>query len=382
MTEPQTPTPVEGGPVPAYRAPHAEALLRQAIDMVREARPMPLSASSMINKEELLAILESAAQGLPEELRSARWLLKERDDFLARVQREGDEIIARARTRAEQMVQRTELVKSAEERARRVVADAEERARDLRLETEDWCDQKLGGMEVVLERTMRTVASGRARLQGAAPEARRPLRRPPTCPTANSIRSSTRTGELTSGDLPSRSRRTGGDERVDDGFLVVDTLELRRRTGSRRELVASACWDDLGAGSSPWSTGVSTSSSWSRRSRKGSSPTAWRGRWTGPCRCLDPIESPFEVEVREIFQRHPTEGETWPIDDDRIDRRRCCGRRRSWPFRWCRCVERTAPAPIPIASRPPRARPSRPTAKGRASTATPAGRPSTRCGDP
>ena len=150
---------------PSYRAPEAESLLRRAIQIVDDARPMPLSASSMINKEELLAVLTAAAEALPDELRSARWLLKERDDFLARVQREGDEIIARARTRAEQMVQRTELVKAAEDRARRVVAEAEERAKTLRLETEDWCDQKLGGMEVVLERTMRTAASGRARLQ-------------------------------------------------------------------------------------------------------------------------------------------------------------------------------------------------------------------------
>mgnify|MGYP001548294457 CR=1 FL=1 len=79
--------------VPAYRAPQSESLMRQAIEMVEAARPMPLSASSMINKEELLAVLTAAAQGLPDELRSARWLLKERDDFLARVQREGDEII-------------------------------------------------------------------------------------------------------------------------------------------------------------------------------------------------------------------------------------------------------------------------------------------------
>lgn len=165
-----TEEPVADAGVPGYRAPQAESLLRQAIELVEEARPMPLSASSMINKDELLAVLQAATQALPEELRSARWLLKERDDFLARVQREGDELIARARTRAEQMVQRTELVKSAEERARRVVSDAEERAKNLRLETEDWCDQKLGGMEVVLERTLRTVASGRSKLQGAVEE--------------------------------------------------------------------------------------------------------------------------------------------------------------------------------------------------------------------
>ena len=158
------------GTAPGYRAPQAEALLRQAIELVDAARPMPLSASSMINKDEVLALLHEAVAGLPEELKAARWLLKERDDFLAKVQLEGDQIVGRARARAEQMVQRTEVVKAADERARRLVADAEDSARRLRLETEDWCDQKLGGMEVVLERTLRTVASGRARLQGAVEE--------------------------------------------------------------------------------------------------------------------------------------------------------------------------------------------------------------------
>ena len=120
----------------------------------------------MINKDEVAAVLEAAAQALPEELRAARWLLKEREDFLARVQAEGDQIIATSRAQAEQMMQRTELVKGAEEKARQIVADAEEQARHLKLETEDWCDQKLGAMEIVLQRTMTTVASGRARLQG------------------------------------------------------------------------------------------------------------------------------------------------------------------------------------------------------------------------
>ncbi len=158
-----------GGVPPEYRSPQAEALLRQAIELIEQARPMPLSASSMINKDEVLQALQAAAQALPEELRAARWLLKEREDFLARVQGEGDQIIATARAQAEKMVQRTELVKASEEKARKIVADAEERARHLKLETEDWCDQKLGAMEIVLQRTMKTVASGRTRLQGAEP---------------------------------------------------------------------------------------------------------------------------------------------------------------------------------------------------------------------
>jgi len=160
QAEPPQPQPQQ------HRPPQTEALLRKAIEIVTDARPVPLSASSMINKGELLELLQTVADSLPDELRSARWLLKERDDFLARVQHEGDEIIAVSRTRAQQMVQRTEVVKAAGDHARKLVADADAEARRLRLETEDWCDQKLGGFEVILQRTLRTVESGRSKLQG------------------------------------------------------------------------------------------------------------------------------------------------------------------------------------------------------------------------
>jgi hypothetical protein len=149
-----------------YDAPEVERLLRQVIDLIEAARPVPLSASSMINKDEVLSMLNDLAMRFPDELRAARWLLKEREDFLARVRREGDELMEMARARAEHMVQRTEVVKSAEARARAIVERAEADARRLKLESEDYCDQKLGSFEAVLERTLRVVADGRARLQG------------------------------------------------------------------------------------------------------------------------------------------------------------------------------------------------------------------------
>ena len=75
----------------------------------------------MINKDEVLELLDEAIERLPEELRAARWLLKEREEYLAKVRGEGDEILEAARARAERMVQRTEVVKAAEQRARHIV---------------------------------------------------------------------------------------------------------------------------------------------------------------------------------------------------------------------------------------------------------------------
>lgn len=143
-----------------------ELALRRLADIVRHAKNVPLSASAMIDRDEVLDLVDHALGHLPEEIRQARWLLKERDDYLARVRREGDDLLEAARTRAERMVQRTEVVKAAESRARQIVDAAEADARKLRNEVEDFCDQKLGSFEIVLQRTMKMVSSGREKLQG------------------------------------------------------------------------------------------------------------------------------------------------------------------------------------------------------------------------
>jgi cell division septum initiation protein DivIVA len=145
-----------------------EALLRRAADLIGSARPMPLSASVMINKEEVLDLLGEAIERLPDELRAARWLLKEREEYLAKVRAEGDEIVEAARARAERMVQRTEVVKASEQRARHIVESAQDEARRLRHECEDFCDQRLASFEIVLERTRKMVQAGREKLQGPA----------------------------------------------------------------------------------------------------------------------------------------------------------------------------------------------------------------------
>ena len=145
--------------------PDAETLLRRVHEVVGNARPMPLSSSVMVNKDEVLELLEEAIERLPDELRQARWLLKEREEYLAKVQREGDDILEAARARAERMVQRTEIVRSAQATARRTIEESQDEARRLRHEAEDYCDQKLAAFEIVLERTAKTVAAGRERLR-------------------------------------------------------------------------------------------------------------------------------------------------------------------------------------------------------------------------
>jgi hypothetical protein len=142
----------------------AEQLLRRAIDVIANAPTMPLSSSPRIDRDEIIELLDEALHRLPEEMRQARWMIKERQEFVNKTRREADELLEAARVQAERMVQRTEVVRAAEARARQLNEAAESDARRLRHETEDFLDQRLASFEILLDKLNKTVHAGRARL--------------------------------------------------------------------------------------------------------------------------------------------------------------------------------------------------------------------------
>jgi hypothetical protein len=139
-------------------------LLRRAIDIIATAPNMPLSSTPRIDRDEIIELLEGALSRLPDELRQARWMMKEREEFMQRAYREADEIIDAAKVQAERFVQRAEIVRAAEQRARQIMEAAEDDSRRLKLETEDFLDQRLASFEILLDKLARTVATGRRRL--------------------------------------------------------------------------------------------------------------------------------------------------------------------------------------------------------------------------
>lgn len=141
-----------------------ESFLTEVIGVISSAPNAPLSSAPKINREQVLGILQDALDSLPVEIREARWMIKERAEFLAKTQREADEMLEAARVQAERMVQRTEVVRASEARARQVIEAANADSRRQKSETEDFLDRRLGSFEILLDRLVKTVAEGRARL--------------------------------------------------------------------------------------------------------------------------------------------------------------------------------------------------------------------------
>jgi ElaB/YqjD/DUF883 family membrane-anchored ribosome-binding protein len=128
----------------------------------------------MVSRDEVISLVQAGLESLPDELRQARWLLREREEFMAERSREAEALMDEVRAQAEHMVQRTEIVRQANAVAQRILDDANEEARALRHQAEDFVDQKLAGMEIVLDRLTRTVQAGRAKLAAPTIEAPSP----------------------------------------------------------------------------------------------------------------------------------------------------------------------------------------------------------------
>ena len=135
------------------------------IQLIADSRPVPLSASVMVNRDELLSLVNDLKTALPQELKQARWMLRERDEFIARTRKEAQDILDEAHIQAERMVSETDIVAEAVRSADRVMSEANETARALRLEAEDYVDQRLANFENVLARVSDTVRKGRERLR-------------------------------------------------------------------------------------------------------------------------------------------------------------------------------------------------------------------------
>ena len=142
-----------------------EDLLYDLRELIETARMMPMSASVLVNRDEALTLLEDIVALMPGELREARFLLKERDEFLAEARREAAALIDAARVQAARMVERTEISREARRTVDEIIASAEADARRLRHEAEDYIDARLAAFEDGLQRTLATIRKGRTRLQ-------------------------------------------------------------------------------------------------------------------------------------------------------------------------------------------------------------------------
>ncbi len=143
-------------------------LIDKLDDLIHNAKRTMLPGSDQVrlDREEIYDILDQMRATIPEEIKQARWIVKERQEMLAEAKREAERILKEARERQDQLISQEEVVKQAERSADAIVEDARGREREIRLGAEDYADEILNTLEVNLSKFIGAVQRGRERLQG------------------------------------------------------------------------------------------------------------------------------------------------------------------------------------------------------------------------
>lgn len=141
-------------------------LIDRLEDIIANGRKVPLSGSVVLQEQRMYEIIDELRAALPEELKTARWIVKERQEMIDEADKEAERVIDEARMRAEEMLKEKEIVRLAERRANDIIEAAQAREREIRLGAEDYADEMLANLEVNLGKLLTAVQRGRDRLQG------------------------------------------------------------------------------------------------------------------------------------------------------------------------------------------------------------------------
>src|SRR5256884_3848687 len=145
--------------------------LDEIVAAVEGARSMPMSASCVLNRAELLSLLDEVRSALPESLSQAEALIGDREQMIAEARAESERIIASAHEQGGSLISDTEIARRSQAEADRILAEARREAEEIRAEADEYVDSKLANFEVVLTKTLGSVDRGRAKLLGRDPDA-------------------------------------------------------------------------------------------------------------------------------------------------------------------------------------------------------------------
>jgi cell division septum initiation protein DivIVA len=139
-------------------------LIDKLDELVMNAKGVPMTAQVRIDREEIEEIIDQMRATIPEEIKQARWIVKERQEMLAEAKREAERLISEAREHAAQAASQQEIVRLAERQAQELLNEARGREREIRLGAEDYADEILNTLEVNLGKFLSAVQRGREQL--------------------------------------------------------------------------------------------------------------------------------------------------------------------------------------------------------------------------
>jgi len=152
------------------------SVLNELEELIESSTKVPMTKRILVDEDKLLDYLDRIRTALPEEIRQAKWVMQERDKFLAEAKREANRTMEEAKSEAGRTVEdaqkqlqrqadQSEVVRLAEFKAAEIQDQARDVATEIKQGARNYAEDILARLEINLAKVMEQVQAGRDELK-------------------------------------------------------------------------------------------------------------------------------------------------------------------------------------------------------------------------
>jgi len=129
-------------------------------EIVKGSKSVPFTRIRLVDERRVWPLLDQMRISIPDEVRRAERIIREKDRTMAQAHEEAERIIALARSEAAQLTAEHTIAKSAEERAAAARKQAEREVQTIRAGADDYAFDVLCRLEQELKRALTVIENG------------------------------------------------------------------------------------------------------------------------------------------------------------------------------------------------------------------------------
>ena len=148
-----------------------QRLLDMLYGMVDEAKGAAFSSDKcVINRDEVLDLLDEIRGKLPLEMKKAQELIRARDEYVAAAKQEVEKMLRQAQLDAKTIVSESEILQQARQKGNAIIRRAEERSKELYHAANVYTEDALRRTEEAIQMALSEVQESRTRFRAASAE--------------------------------------------------------------------------------------------------------------------------------------------------------------------------------------------------------------------
>lgn len=163
-----TSRPIEGQGMerqaPSRQEKDSTYFLNRLEEKLKSAKKLPLSEQCVVDRMELLILLDNAKKSLPDDLRRAKWLLDQNQNLISETRKEAEKIMREAEQEIAKMIDEHEITQVAQEEAQMIMEDAAVQSRQIHEEANAYVGKVLQDLEEQLTEMLVYVRKNKSQL--------------------------------------------------------------------------------------------------------------------------------------------------------------------------------------------------------------------------